>query len=111
MKNNSVECSIKENAKNISKIKSGSISYRSPLPPLTHDLQCRLEVDGILKAQRYLIAYWGNYLWQTTSTKPSKQDYSNLASSIIAAYPQLAGSTTANNISIIQSKGSFCNSA
>jgi len=68
-----------------------SIPYPALLPPLSYDLQYMLENDGILKAQRYFIAFWGQYLWQFTRTKPTKQDYTNLASTIITAYPQLAG--------------------
>lgn len=103
MKNNSSKNDIKGKARNLSKLQSESIPYPAVLPQLTHDLQCRLETDGVLKAQRYFIAFWENYLWQTTCTKPSKKDYSNLASSIVAAYPQLAGSATANNVSTIHS--------
>jgi len=61
------------------------------LPPLSYDLQRRLENDGILKAQRFFISFWGQYLWQTTCTKPTKLDYHNLARSIVVAYPELAG--------------------
>lgn len=70
---------------------SESIPYPAILPTLSYDLQQKLENDGILKAQRYFIAFWGQYLWQITHTKPTKLDYSNLALSIVAAYPQLAG--------------------
>ncbi|XP_018357333.1 PREDICTED: uncharacterized protein LOC108757421 isoform X1 [Trachymyrmex cornetzi] len=80
----------KEVGKSIPK-KSESIPYPAVLPPLTHDLQSKSENNGILKEQLYFIAFWGPYLWQATSTKPTKQDYNNLASSIVVAYPQLTG--------------------
>lgn len=87
MTNNSLQ---NEGKMNLSK-ELGSIPYPAILPPLSYDLQYMLKNDGILKAQRHFIAFWGQYLWQTTHTKPTKQDYNNLASSIVAAYPQLAG--------------------
>lgn len=95
IENNFVANSVK-GKKNLSKANSRFIPYTIPLSPLTYDLEFRLKRDGILKAQRYFIAFWGNYFWQTTSTKPTRKDYSNLASNIVAAYPQLAGGTTAN---------------
>ncbi|XP_025997042.1 uncharacterized protein LOC105204165 isoform X3 [Solenopsis invicta] len=75
----------------ISKESSGSIPYPAVLPSLSYDLQIKLKTDGILKAQRYFIAHWGQYLWEATNTKPTKLDYSNLARSIVAAYSELAG--------------------
>lgn len=85
--------SLQNNTKKIENLSAAkSIPYPAVLPSLTYNLQQKLENDGILKAQRYfIIAFWGQYLWQTTCTKPTKQDYSNLALTIIAAYPQLAG--------------------
>ena len=75
----------------VSESSESGIKYPAILPPLSHDLRYKLENDGILKAQRYFIAFWGQYLWQATHTKPTKQDYNNLSLSIVAAYPQLAG--------------------
>lgn len=90
--NYNINKSLQSNKKKMDNLSAAkSIPYPAVLPSLTYDLQQKLENDGILKAQRYFIAFWGQYLWQTTCTKPTKQDYSNLALTIVAAYPQLAG--------------------
>ncbi|XP_018357334.1 PREDICTED: uncharacterized protein LOC108757421 isoform X2 [Trachymyrmex cornetzi] len=98
----------KEVGKSIPK-KSESIPYPAVLPPLTHDLQSKSENNGILKEQLYFIAFWGPYLWQATSTKPTKQDYNNLASSIVVAYPQLTGGKgSCKSVKHMDSKSSGC---
>ncbi|XP_070523361.1 uncharacterized protein [Cardiocondyla obscurior] len=71
--------------------RSGCINFPTTFSALTYDLEQKLKTDGILKAQRYFISFWGQYLWQETHTKPTKLDYSNLAQSIVTAYPKLSG--------------------
>lgn len=40
--------------------------------------------------------YWGPYLWQKTSGRPSKKDYQNFADAIIKVYPMLKGGSSEN---------------
>lgn len=90
------ECNKKQNdLPNVTK-KKHSIPNPAVLPPLTFDLEEQLKEQGIEKSQKQFIRYWGQYLWLETDGQPLKQDYYNLASAIVAAYPLLAGESNEN---------------
>lgn len=67
-----------------------SIPLNVSLPPLTIDLERKIEKEGITpKNRKYFIAHWGSFLWNVTNSKPKSKDYSNLTQSIIKTYPIL----------------------
>jgi len=77
-------------------LKKGCIPYPASLPPITFDLEKLLKERGIEKSQQHFIRFWGQFLWQETYGNPTRQDYDNVASAIIAAYPELAGGSNKN---------------
>ncbi|XP_034944007.1 uncharacterized protein [Chelonus insularis] len=74
----------------------------STLPPLTFDLNEKIKRKGILASQKDLIYHWGCYLWENTEGRPKRQDYQNLASTIVRTYPVLA-STDGDSVIIRKS--------
>ncbi|XP_057339760.1 uncharacterized protein LOC130677144 [Microplitis mediator] len=80
----------------------GPIIASASLPSLTYDLQNKLNEHGVLKIQAKLMHYWGSYLWQKTSGRPSKKDYQNFADAIIKVYPLLKGGSSENSIVRLQ---------
>ena len=82
---------VKKCLKNVMKLPKLSI-----LPELSFDLKSKIEKTGILTSQHHLIRFWAQYLLHETADQPSRQDYYNLASTIVAAYPELRGGVNGN---------------
>jgi len=83
--------------KNISLMHRGKdtkcVPYPARLPQLTPRLQKILETVGIFHGVKEFIYFWASYLLDITDNRPTKQDYQNLALTIVETYPSLKGGT------------------
>lgn len=84
-------------------MKSRSVPYPTTLPPLTFDLQKFYDGGMILPNQSRFIAFWAKFLLPETGENPTRQDYMNIATTIVETFPALRGGNNNNviNISII----------
>ena len=80
----------------------------SVLPELTTILKLKL-INGKVPAQsKDFFKFWGEYLIQETNGKPNKNDCGILATSIVNAYPELAGGSMNNVSNLRLYKRVFC---
>ncbi|XP_024868242.1 uncharacterized protein LOC112452334 [Temnothorax curvispinosus] len=81
---------------NISPMHRGArcaVPYPAHLPQLTPKLQRILETVGVFHGVKDFIYFWASYLLDITDNQPTKQDYQNLAVTIVETYPSLKGGT------------------
>lgn len=67
------------------------IPYPAHLPQLTPRLKKILETIGVFNGIKDFIYFWASYLLDVTGNQPTKQDYQNLAMTIVETYPCLKG--------------------